>query len=345
MSEIHKALAIFGLEPGVSQDAIQRRYKRLIMVWHPDRFPTDDGKKDAEEELKKINNANDVLKKHFASGHRASNCECQKPAAGAEHRAHGPGPGPGPHRKPEDAEAQAKQRDEERKRKAAAEEAALKAAEHRKQQEQKATQTTFEQAQRQQEALKWNKIRWQIAAGEAALFIALCIFGNVGHGVKEWWHDFSWKWERDHAPQQEPKPNPVPSYVPDVTPRPNPFGEVGPPPETNNPNMLPNGVMKPLDNSHVPIPHYPSSSTTSTPSTGTDITGFNWKPIAPGATTDTGSPSLLQRKYDWLNPNPSTAPGLSPYEQVAPKLNPTTPESGTTTNSGGSLDLDTYIKH
>lgn len=174
MSEIHKALAIFGLEPGASQDAIQRRYKRLIMVWHPDRFPTEDGKKDAEEELKKINNANDVLKKHFASGHRASGCECQQPAtsssAGTDHRGHGPGPGP--HRKPDDAEAQAKQRDEERKRKAAAEEAARKAAEYQQQQQQKAAQSTFEQAQKQQEELKWNKIRWQIAAGEAALFIS-----------------------------------------------------------------------------------------------------------------------------------------------------------------------------
>jgi curved DNA-binding protein CbpA len=348
MSEIHKALAIFGLEPGASQDAIQRRYKRLIIVWHPDRFPTDDGKKDAEEELKKINNANDVLKKHFASGHLASNCECQKPATGAEHRAHGPGPGPGPHRKPDDAEAQAKQRDEERKRKAAAEEAARKAAEHQKQQEQKTTQTTFEQAQRQQEALKWNRIRWQIAAGEAALFIGLCIFGNVGHGVKEWWHDFSWKWERDHAPKQEPAPGSStepPSYTKDLNPPyqvpSNPFGPVGPPPENSNPNMLPNGVMKPLDNSRVPIPNYPPSSTTTTPGTGT---GFDWKPITPGTTTDTGSPSLLQRKYDWLNPKPSTTPGISPYEQVAPKLK-TAPDSSTTTNTGSNLDLDKYIKH
>lgn len=319
MSEIHKSLAIFGLEPGASQDAIQRRYKRLIMVWHPDRFPTDDGKKDAEEELKKINNANDVLKKHFASGHRASNCECQKPAAGAEHRGHGPGPGPGPHRKPDDAEAQAKQRDEERKRKAAAEEAARKAAEQQKQQQQKATETTFEQAQRQQEELKWNKIRWQIAAGEAALFIMICIFGNVGFGVKEWWHDFSWKWERDHAPKQEPAPgssSEPPSYTKDLNspyqlPS-NPFGPVGPPPE-NNPNMLPNGVMKPLDNSNVPVPHYTPPTTT----TGTYTPGFNWKPITPG---------------------------LSPYEQVAPKLN-TTPESSTTTSTGSTLDLDKYIKH
>jgi curved DNA-binding protein CbpA len=75
MSEIHKALHVLGLESGASQETIQRRYKRLIMVWHPDRFPNDEGKKDAEEELKKINNANDILKKHFATNHRASGCE------------------------------------------------------------------------------------------------------------------------------------------------------------------------------------------------------------------------------------------------------------------------------
>lgn len=353
MSEIHKALAIFGLEPGASQDAIQRRYKRLIMVWHPDRFPTEDGKKDAEEELKKINNANDVLKKHFASGHRASGCECQKPAAsssaGTDQRGHGPGPGP--HRKPDDAEAQAKQRDEERKRKAAAEEAARKAAEHQQQQQQKAAQTSFEQAQKQQEELKWNKIRWQIAAGEAALFIVLCIFGNVGHGVKEWWHDFSWKWEQDHAPKPDTNTNEPPSYGKDLNPyippyqvppstntTGSPFGPPMAPPSstTTNPNMLDNGVMKPLDNSRVPVPIYPPSTSTST---GTDIPGFNWKPIAPGTTTDT--PSLLQRKYDWLNPKPSTAP-LSPYEQVAPKL---PAPSTTTTTEPSSIDLDKYLKH
>jgi curved DNA-binding protein CbpA len=36
-------------------EAINRRYKRLIMVWHPDRFQNVEGKADAEEEFKKIN--------------------------------------------------------------------------------------------------------------------------------------------------------------------------------------------------------------------------------------------------------------------------------------------------
>jgi len=49
------------LEPEASTDAVLRRYKRLVMAWHPDRFPTEDGKKEAEEELKKINNAKKTL--------------------------------------------------------------------------------------------------------------------------------------------------------------------------------------------------------------------------------------------------------------------------------------------
>ncbi len=209
MSEIHKALGIFGLDPGVTQDAIQRRYKRLIMVWHPDRFPTEDGKKDAEEELKKINNANDVLKKHFDSGHRLSGCECQQAATasgGANQQRHGPGPGQ--HKRPNDGEAEARRRDADRRSKAAAEEASRKATEQQpKSQQQPTPQEHYQYAQRQQEELKRNKIRWQIAAGEAALFIAICLLGNVGFGVKGWWHDFSYQWERDHQPPAQTQPN------------------------------------------------------------------------------------------------------------------------------------------
>ena len=61
MNELHKAYAILGLEPGSTMDSIMRRYKRLIMVWHPDRAPTKEHKDFAEEELKKINNAKDLL--------------------------------------------------------------------------------------------------------------------------------------------------------------------------------------------------------------------------------------------------------------------------------------------
>lgn len=330
MSEIHKALAIFGLEPGASQDAIQRRYKRLIMVWHPDRFPNEDGKKDAEEELKKINNANDVFKKHFAGEHRASGCECQKPAAAGagsnEQRSHGTGPGPGPQRKPDDAEAQARRRDEERKRKAAAEEAARKAAEQQQQQQQKAAETNFEHARKQQEELKWNKIRWQIAAGEAILFIALCAFGNFGYGVKEWWHKFSFEWERDHAPKPadtipNPSNNTNPYVPPYEVPQPgstipsngtgSPFGPVGPPPTNNNSDGAYNPYST-LDELNKQKSETPSP----TPTTTTTGTGFNWRPVtpnlsAPSTNTAPLTSPLFQPKNDWLTPR-------SRYENLTP---------------------------
>lgn len=351
MSEIHKALAIFGLEPGASQDAIQRRYKRLIMVWHPDRFPNEDGKKDAEEELKKINNANDVFKKHFSGEHRASGCECQKPAAagagGNEQRAHGPGPGPGPQRKPDDTEAQARRRDEERKRKAAAEEAARRAAEQQQQQH-KAPETNFEHARKQQEELKWNKIRWQIAAGEAALFIGLCLFGNFGYGVKEWWHKFSFEWERDHAPKPaDTNPNPSnnnPRYVPpyEVPPSNNtspnsgtssPFGPVGPPPTNNNSDGAynPYSTLDELNKQNSGVTPNATPSTT----TGTG-SGFNWKPTTPNLSTpntNTTTPltsPLFQQKNDWLTPR-------SRYENLVPN-------SSNPLSKPSQADLDKFLK-
>jgi hypothetical protein len=60
-NEVDRAYYVLGLEPGASIDVILRRYKRLVMAWHPDRFPTESGKKEAEEELKKINNAKTTL--------------------------------------------------------------------------------------------------------------------------------------------------------------------------------------------------------------------------------------------------------------------------------------------
>lgn len=370
MSDIHKAFAVFQLEPGTSREAIQRRYKRLSKVWHPDRFQSAEDKHEAEEELKKINNANDIFKKHFDGAHKATGCECQKPAAtgSTDQRTHGPGPGPGPHKKTaDDMEAEAKRRDEERRRKAAAEEAARKAAEQKQQQDQQNTapKTNFEHAQKQQEELKWNKLRWQIAAGEAALFIGLCIFGNVGHGVKEWWHDFSWKWERDHAPQQEYKPNPAPS-APEVRPGDSPFGPVGPPPFENKNNsdgaynpfstldelnkqnggVTPQTIPSTTTGTDSGLNWKPSTPSLSTPSTtaplspsfsvptttGTD-SGLNWKPITPGTSTNTGSPLTSPLKKDWLFT--PTTPTTSPYPQLS------RPDART---KPSQADLDKYLK-
>lgn len=50
--KLQDAYFVLGCKPGDPLEKIIRRHKRLIMVWHPDRFPTTDGKAEAEEELK-----------------------------------------------------------------------------------------------------------------------------------------------------------------------------------------------------------------------------------------------------------------------------------------------------
>lgn len=203
MNELHKAYAILGLDAGSSMDSVLRRYKRLIMVWHPDRAPTPEHKEFAEEELKKINNAKDVLAKHFGAGgaHKGSGCECQPNAettantAGAGART-GPGPGPAYNRaktaddraKEEEAAAQ---RDRERRAREAAEEAA-----RREQQRGTQTQTqTMESAMQQQRALQDEQLRWKISIGLVIAFIALEFFGAGAINAKNWWHDMTRKWQ------------------------------------------------------------------------------------------------------------------------------------------------------
>lgn len=75
---VRQAYFVLGLELGAPLDEISGRHKRLIMAWHPDRFPTADGKKDATDELKKINNAKDVLENHFKNTHKTNGaCACK----------------------------------------------------------------------------------------------------------------------------------------------------------------------------------------------------------------------------------------------------------------------------
>ena len=190
MNPYQKAYSVFRLEPGASKESIQRRYKRLIMVWHPDRFQSKAEKDDAEEELKIINNAKDLLWKHFDSpSHKPSGCECQQPI-GAEYKQQqrdpqpgpqgntNPGPGPGPGRKKSTAEEEALKRDAERKARAAAEEAARQAGQQRQTQ-----QRAYEDAQKQQVTIDQEKIRWKIAQGQAAVFVVLSLFGWIGSGI------------------------------------------------------------------------------------------------------------------------------------------------------------------
>lgn len=86
MNNLHQAYLDLGIPVGSSQEAMERRYKRLVMAWHPDRYPNEEHKREAEEELKKINNAKDLLKDHFkGSQHKeAGSCDCRAGAGSSE---------------------------------------------------------------------------------------------------------------------------------------------------------------------------------------------------------------------------------------------------------------------
>ena len=217
MNELHKAYAVLGLDPGSSMEAIMRRYKRLIMVWHPDRAPSPEHKEFAEEELKKINNAKDVLSQHFGAngGHRATGCDCQAGAgstAGAGARgssSSSAGPGPNYHRSKtaEDKyqeEQAAKKKDAERK---AREEAEANARRQQEQYTHHTTQQTMETAMQQQAALRDEKLRWQISIGLIIAFVALEIFGTMAIGAKTWWKDMTWKWQNQQSSSKPPDTN------------------------------------------------------------------------------------------------------------------------------------------
>jgi curved DNA-binding protein CbpA len=79
MNDLHKSYGILQLSPGTSMELINQRYKRLVMSWHPDKFRGDQAKATAERELKKINNARDILRDHFRTGgHKeAGHCDCR----------------------------------------------------------------------------------------------------------------------------------------------------------------------------------------------------------------------------------------------------------------------------
>ncbi|MBX9724464.1 MAG: J domain-containing protein, partial [Candidatus Obscuribacterales bacterium] len=190
MNKLHEAYSILGLKPGSSKETIQKRWKRLSMVWHPDRLPTEEGKIEAEEELKKINNAKDLLWKHLESAeHKSSGCECQ-PGASTEQQAQNTGqqktgPGPGPKRRPHaDPEEEAKRKDAERQRRAAEE----TARQQQQAQQQQARQESYQAAQEQE---KSDNLRWKIAKAEAIIFAALSVFGFIGSSINAGIHSIA----------------------------------------------------------------------------------------------------------------------------------------------------------
>lgn len=65
MNNINQCYEILGLKPDTSPEEVKQAYRDLAFVWHPDRFPNNPRLKEkAQEELKKINTAYEVLKSY-----------------------------------------------------------------------------------------------------------------------------------------------------------------------------------------------------------------------------------------------------------------------------------------
>lgn len=197
MNTLHAAFQKLGARPGTAFEALKQRYKTLVMVWHPDRMTTDEGRKVAEEELKNINNAFDSIKNHFQSAHRQGpNCECQ----------------PEPNRNPANQQSQtgnngtgksqAQQEHEERLRKEAAaqeeerlrkeHEARAQEAERRRREEeaqQAAVNEALERARQAAAATAKAKsfddavLREKITAALAVIFVILLAAGSIHKDV------------------------------------------------------------------------------------------------------------------------------------------------------------------
>jgi hypothetical protein len=344
--KLKKAYFVMGLEPGAALDKITRRHKRLIMVWHPDRFPTADGKKEAEEELKQINNAKDDLKNHFENDHKASGpCPCKPPGSTSQagQSSGHTGPGPGRRRTTQETdneEAEAEQRSKAREQQAAAEE------EEKRRQKQAAespqtAQPTAQQAADQTKLLEDERLRWKVSLCLGAAWIALSLFGFVGTGLKAWWHDFAWKWESDHAPRQQSTTPPQSNntYVPPYQRSPNvnrtiptsPFGEAAPPP-TDQPGS-PYSTLDSLNRQSVSDTTMPAATS---PTVAPSLSSPAFKP-----STTTLFPlrnqGLGSRTHGLLNQTPSSNSLLRLAPNVAPTSTPLTPSSGIS-NFGETLD-------
>ncbi|ARV61949.1 molecular chaperone DnaJ [Nostocales cyanobacterium HT-58-2] len=62
---INDAYSILGLEPGALPAEVKQAYRKLVKIWHPDRFPHPQKKQEAEEKIKQINEAYNKLKSYL----------------------------------------------------------------------------------------------------------------------------------------------------------------------------------------------------------------------------------------------------------------------------------------
>jgi curved DNA-binding protein CbpA len=59
------AYAELELAPGASPEQVKEQYRLLSVAWHPDKWPAGRSRARAEEKMKRVNNANDVLLRHL----------------------------------------------------------------------------------------------------------------------------------------------------------------------------------------------------------------------------------------------------------------------------------------
>jgi curved DNA-binding protein CbpA len=208
MNELHKAYKTLGLEPGASLEAINQRYWILVMIWHPDKFYTDAGKHDAEQKLKRINHARDVLKDHFAyEGHNAmGSCSCGakggQQSAQSQHRASSSGPSPESTNSTKDANAKKDTQDsgEKNSRRRTDEQEAPKAEHQAKAAHEQKMQNAFRREANQQT----QPMRFKISFGCAAIFVFLWISVFISDGLEQ----LIWSFEKSLlAPKPEAEQN------------------------------------------------------------------------------------------------------------------------------------------
>lgn len=60
--DINHAYEILGLTAGASQEQVKQAYRKLVKIWHPDRFSDPQQKQEAEAKIKDINVAYNQLK-------------------------------------------------------------------------------------------------------------------------------------------------------------------------------------------------------------------------------------------------------------------------------------------
>jgi curved DNA-binding protein CbpA len=163
MNTLHDAYSVLNLKPGTGIESIRKRYKRLAMVWHPDRMPDNkEMRASAEDELQKINNAKDILEAHFKNEHAENDtCNC-KPVV------ENPKPETNAETEPVNERARAREQEAER----------VYEEEKKREAAQAKAQAEWEAKVKADEAKRWN---YSVLAGKAfaALFLLSCLVTSL----------------------------------------------------------------------------------------------------------------------------------------------------------------------